>query len=172
MVWSGVIKKIQAKAWKSDLLNKAVLLFSIGLSDNLALCLCIDCFGGTWWYSLWLESDTTFATYFVQDIVQSGYLGCFKALCVGTDGWEDQSQTQALVPLELFFAVLRYVTIPGWGSIGENWNNSCLIKLHQRRWLNTVTFQSQKTVHGGSSFLNDGLCVCWKWQVFVYYHAQ
>ena len=52
MIWPGVIKKIKAKAWKIDLLDKAVLLFSIGLSDNLALCLCIDCFGGTWWYSL------------------------------------------------------------------------------------------------------------------------
>ena len=57
-----VIKKIQAKTRKSDLLNKALLLSSIGLSDHPRLWMWIDRFGGTWWYSLPLESDTTFAT--------------------------------------------------------------------------------------------------------------
>ena len=35
MVWSGMIIKVQAKAWKSDLLYRAVLLFNIALSNNL-----------------------------------------------------------------------------------------------------------------------------------------
>ena len=35
MVWSGVIINVQTKAWKSDLLYRAVLLFNIGLSNNL-----------------------------------------------------------------------------------------------------------------------------------------
>ena len=32
-VWSGVIINVQTKAWKSDLLYRAVLLFNIGLSN-------------------------------------------------------------------------------------------------------------------------------------------
>ena len=35
MVWSGVIINVQTKAWKIDLLCRAVLLFNIGLSNKL-----------------------------------------------------------------------------------------------------------------------------------------
>lgn len=46
---------IYMKLWK----RRALLLFKMDLSDNLALCLLMDCFCGTFWCSLWLSLDTT-----------------------------------------------------------------------------------------------------------------